>query len=394
MSHPNATAPTALPVRSEIEALVGRLHDHPAPLLSLYLDVHAGTDPNAPAQRADAALRALPLERDVRERLEARLVEALRGASEGTFAFFAAEDPDDLLETRLLRIPPPLPGGADPAAAHWGEAWTEPLELLLATEPPAVAVFADERRARLFVHDLGEVIEASAYVRALDPSGWRRFQEASTGMPGVPAGGGSGQDDFEARKEAWTQRFIASVMQQVEAAVAAREGARLVLLGETRRRRQLEDELSAPLEKALLASAPAPVDPDLEAARWSEPLSDLVRAALHEEDERHLDRLERDGVHGTGAVLLALQQGELAWVAVPADVDVDVVHCLGTDWLAADEEGARAVCPDGPIERAPLKRFLRAAARRGRADLRVLRGPDANELIARVGPLAGLPRRA
>lgn len=394
MSHPNASIPTILPLRAGIEALIGRLNDHPAPILSLYLDVHAGTDPNAPAQRADAALRTLPLERAVRERLEARLGEALRGASEGTVAFFATEDPDDLLDTRLLRLAPPLPGGADPAAAHWGDAWTEPLELLLATEPPVVAVFADERRARVFVHDLGEVTEASAYVRALDPSGWRRYQEAETGMPGVPASGGSGQDDFEARKEAWTQRFLASVVQQVEATVAARAGARLALLGATRRRRQLEEALSAPLRTALLTSAPAPADPDLDVAHWSEPLSDLVRAALHEEDERHLDQLERDGVTGTGAVLAGLQQGELAWVAVPADVDVDVVHCLGTDWLAEDEPGARAVCPDGPIERVPLKSYLRTVARRGRAEVRILRGPDAHELMARVGPLAGLPRRA
>jgi len=80
-------------------------------------------------------------------------------------------------------------------------------------------------------------------------------------------------------------------------------------------------------------------------------------------------------------------------VAVPADVDVDVVRCLNADWLAQDEDGLRDVCPDGPIARAPLKEHLLAAVKRGRARLRVLRGPDADRMVERVGPLAGLPRR-
>lgn len=394
MSHLDATLPTEHPIRSDIEALIERLEAATAPVVSLYLDVHADSDPNAPAQRADAALRDLPLERDVRERIESRLSETLRRAGEGTLCFFAAEDPDQLLETVLLRVAPPLPGGADPAAARRGTPWTAPLALSLASDPPVVAVFADARRARVFVYDLGEVVEASAYVRALDPSGWRRYQEAETGMPGTPARGGSGRDDFEARKEAWTRRFVDDVMERVGATVAAREGARLVLLGEPRQRRQLEEALPAPLEATLLASTSVPADPDLDVARWRDPLAELVRDALHAEDAETLERLEEHGVAGTEAVLNALQLGELKLVAVPVDADVDVVHCIGTDWLAEDERAARTVCPDGPIERAPLKRFLLDVARKGRAQVRVMRGEAADRLTTRLGPIAGLPRRS
>lgn len=385
---------TVLPARREVEDLVARVREADQPVVSLYLDVHAGTDPAAPAQRADAALRTLPLERATRERLERRIHEVLRDVGEGTLAYVAAADPSELEEIRLLRVAPPIPGGAKEAAVRWGDAWTAPLQLLLASEAPIVAAFADERRARVFVLDLGEVSEAAAYVRALDPTGWRRYAEHSTGMPGTPARGGSGQDAFEDRKDAWTSRFVDDVAEQLSSAVAAREGARLVLLGESRRVRQLEEALSEPMKKVLLATGPAPADPDLGTTRWAEPLAEFVRDALHDEDERLLDRLAEQGVTGTGPTLDALQKGELALVAVPADVDVEIVRCLEADWLAEDDHAAGLVCPDGPIERAPLKDHLLTAAKRGRARLRVLRGPDAESLTERIGPLAGLPRRA
>ncbi len=393
MSDARTPETTPLPVRRELEELLDRLESQDAPLLSLYLDVHAGTDPNAPAQRADAVLRELSLDRSVRERLERHIETTLRDVGEGTLALFASEDPDAFTVHRQVRVAPPLPGGARQAAARWGEPWIAPLELLLAAEQPVVAVFADERRARLFVQDLGEVIEAAAYVRAMDPSDWRQYAEHETGMPGQPARGGSGMDDFDDRKEEWTAKFVRHVASQIEIAVGARDGARLVLLGEKRRVNQLEDALSEPMKRTLLATGPAPVDPDLGPARWREPLADVVRGALHDEDEERLARLERDGVTGVGPTLDALQRAELELVAVPADVDVDVVHCLGTDWIAENEEAARRVCPDGPIERAPLKRFLTPIARSGRARIRILRGVDADALLERIGPMAGLPRR-
>ncbi len=393
MSDAHAPETTVLPVRRELEDLLGRLKEQDAPMASLYLDVHADTDPNAPAQRADAALRELPLDRPVRERLERHVETALRDVGEGTLVLFATEDPDAFSVHRLLRVAPPLPGGARQAAARWGQPWIAPLELLLASEQPVVSVFADERRARLFVQDVGEVTEAAAYVRAMDPTDWRQYAEHETGMPGRPARGGSGMDDFEDRKEEWTAKFVRHVASQIEIAVGAREGARLVLLGEKRRVNQLQDALSEPMKKRVLATGPALVDPDLGPARWREPLAAFIRDALHDEDEARLERLERDGVTGVGATLDALQRAELELVAVPADVDVDVVHCLGTDWIAENEAGARTVCPDGPIERAPLKRFLATIARSGRARIRILRGVDADALLERIGPMAGLPRR-
>lgn len=384
----------ALPVRRELEDLAANLREQGGPVLSLYLDVHAGSDPKAPAQRADAALRRLPLDRAVRERLEQHVLFLLRDAGEGTLVAFAAEDPTEFAAHRLLHVPPPLPGGARDAAAHWGDPWLSPLELLLANEPPVVATFVDERRARLFVQDLGEATEASSYVRALDTEAWRRYAEHSTGMPGRPARGGSGMDAFDAREEAWTARFVRDLVGQVGDAVAAREGARLVLVGESRRIAQVEEALPAHLREVLLARGPAPADPDLDASRWRDPLTEMVRAALHDEDEAYLARLAEDGLTGTGLVLDALQRGELELVVVPADDDVEVVRCLGSGWMAADEASVRQVCPDDPIERVALKERILEASRAGRARLRILRGVDARRLQEQIGPVAGLPRRA
>jgi hypothetical protein len=390
---PNPAANATHPARREIQDLRDRLAAIDRPVLSLYLDVHADTDPNAPAQRADAALRELPLDRDVRERLERRVQTALREVGEGTLLYVADAEADGLQEAQLLRVAPPLPGGRHEAAARWGAPWLAPLDLLLAAEAPVVAAFADERRARVFVQDLGVVTEASAFVRSLDPSAWGRKAEHATGMPGRPARGGSGKDDFEARKEAWTARFVDEVAGELEAAVAAHERTRLVLLGEPKRVAQLEEALSKPVQERLLAKGPAPVDPDLGPARWSDPLATFVREKLHDEDEERLERLARDGVTGLGATLDPLQRGQLELVAVHADVDVDVVRCQDSGWLAEDEDHVRLVCPDGPIVREPLKEHLLEAVQRGRAQLRVLRGPDADALLERVGPIAGLPRR-
>ena len=385
--------PQAQPARRDLLDLLKRLDAHEGALATLILDVHSENDPNAPAQRADAALRELSLERDVRERLERQVHERLRSAGEGVLVLYLDPDREEPVGERLLRVAPPLPGGASQAAAWWGPPVTSPVQLLLASRSPLVAAFVDERRARLFVVDLGEAVEAAAYVRALDTEGWRRFGEHSTGMPGRPARGGAGMDDFEARKDVWTARFVSELAERLQIAIGTDPNARLALIGETRRTKQLEEALSAPARERILMRAPAPADPDLPTPKWAGPLTDLVSGARRDEDRTLLDRLEQEGVSGPGPTLEALQEGRLRTLVAPVEDDLEIVRCLDAGWIAPDEASARAVCPDGPIERAWLRDRLYPLLQAGRTELRLLRGETGREATRRFGPVAGLPRR-
>ena len=76
-----------VPIRSTLEAWLDDVRARPAPTVTLYLDVHAGEDPRAPAQRADAALRTTDLAREEREAVLRHLNEVLRDASEGHLAY-------------------------------------------------------------------------------------------------------------------------------------------------------------------------------------------------------------------------------------------------------------------------------------------------------------------
>ncbi len=388
-----APVPQEQPARRDLLDLLKRLDAHEGSLATVILDVHAGDDPNAPAQRADAALRGLSLERERRERLERQVRERLRSAGEGVLVLFLDPARDEPVGERLLRVAPPLPGGTAQAAAWWGPPVTSPLRLLLASRSPLVAAFVDERRARLFVVDLGEAIEAGAYVRAIDTDAWRRYGEHSTGMPGRPARGGAGMDDFEARKDAWTARFVAELAERLQIAVGTDPNARLALIGEPRRTKQLEEALSVPARERILTRAPAPADPDLPTPRWAGPLTELVAEARQAEDRALLERLEQEGVSGPGPTLEALQEGRLHTLVAPVEDDLEIVRCLEPGWIAPDEASARAVCPDGPIERAWLRDRLYELLQSGRADLRLLHGDAGREASRRFGPVAGLPRR-
>ena len=385
-----------VPIRSTLEAWLDDVRARPTPTVTLYLDVHAGEDPRAPAQRADAALRATDLVREEREAVLRHLNEVLRDASEGHLAYAtgpgSAASGDADPAWAFVRAAPPLPGGAVEAAVRHGRPWTAPIELLLATQAPVVATYADAKRARLFVADLGEVVEAASYVHALDPTGWRRYAEHATGMPGRPARGGSGSDAFAARTAAWTADFVRDVVAQVDAALRTRPGARLALVGDAPRVAQLEEALPPQARRAVLLRGTAPADPDLPPSAWEAPLLARIADARRREDDALVQRLAADGVVGVGPVLHALVDQELAVVAVPAHVDVDVVHCLDDGWLAEDELAARRVCPDGPVEWAPLKTFLLDAAKRGRADVRVVGGDAGRRLADVAGAVAGLPR--
>jgi|GEM_PF-1616842 len=377
--------------RTRIQGLLRTLQHRDDPFVTLLLETRIGNDAGGPFQRAEASLRGLSLDRALREELERKLQTTLREAHEGYLAWFASTEQDETFAVPL-RTAPAIPGGRQEAVARLGAPWLTPLSLLLAAEPPVVAVFADERRARVFVHDLGEVHEVASYVRALDPTGWRQYAEHSTGMPGRPARGGTGRDDFEKRTEVWSDRFLKGVINQVEIAIRQDGQSQLALFGDAQRVVRLEAALPQHLHRHVLLRGPMPADPDLGVEQLEPALRERIAEARIAEEDRLVDRTLREGIHGVGPVLHGLIDGEVSEVVLPADVDIDIVHCLGTDWIAEDEDAARRVCPESPIEWAPLKSFIEVTAKKGAARIRLVHGAAADELLAHVGPVAGIRR--
>lgn len=391
-------ATEVLPFRDGVRAMLDRVEAHGGPIVSLYLDVHADTDPNAPPQRTDAALRQLALDRRDRERLEDAILEAMKDVGEGYFVLFSALDPDELFEHRLLRVAPPLPGGEQEALARLGRPLTAPLRLLLASEPAAVIAYVDERRARIFELDVGDVREISSSVRALNSEEWRNYRHKSTGDPGQigrPGMGraGSGRDEFEARVDAWTTRFTKALADRLADEVGRREDAQLVLLGEPGRTEQVQEALPAHLKETHLSGGAAVADPDQAVGIWARPLHQRVAELRVQQEEPLMAELENRSFETLGETLDALQKGLLERVAVPVDFDVEVIHCLENGWIAETEEQLREICEDGPIERLSLKERLAEAARQVGAEVTLLRGPGAEKIQNDYGGIAGLPRR-
>lgn len=391
-------ATEVLTFREGVRDMIERVEAHGDDVVSLYLDVHADTDPNAPGQRADAALRELSLAREDRERLEERILLALRDVGEGHLALFSAVDPDELFDYRLLRVAPPLPGGRKEALARVGAPLTSPLRLLLSSERPAVVTYVDERRARIFEVDVGDVTETASSVRVLNSDEWRDYSHKSTGDPGLigrPGVGraGSGRDEFEARVEAWTTRFTKALAERLADEVAARDGAQLVLLGEPGRAEQLGDALPIHLKESHVRGGGAVADPDQPLGIWARPLFERVTELRVEGEEPIMGLIADRAFETLDETLDALQKGLLAKVAVPVDFDVEVMHCLENGWIAEHEEGLREVCGDGPIERTFLKERLAEVAKGVGTEVVLLRGPAGERVQNEFGGAAGLPRR-
>ena len=394
----DARVPTTevLSFRDDVKAFLDRAKNFDGPVVSLYVDAHAEDDPKAPAQRVDAALRELPLERRDRERLEDRIQEELREQSEAHVVLFAAEDPEELFEFRTFRLPPPLPGGRKDALSRHGEALTAPVELLLDSIEPVIVTYVDERRARIFVVDVGDVQETASSVRALNEEEWRNYQQKpTTGDPTSASGrAGSGKDEFDARAEAWTVRFTKALGERLADEVARRDGARLAILGETRRAEQVHEALPQHLKDTLAIGGPAPADPDQPVTIWARPLADRVSELLLQEEEEHLRRFEDVGTSTLAETLDNAQKGLLDRVAAPVDTDVEVLRCLENGWLAVRAEDLRDICGAGPTERVWLKEHLLEAVQKGGARLILLRGEEAGERVSEnFGGLAGVPRR-
>ncbi|WP_147372607.1 VLRF1 family aeRF1-type release factor, partial [Calidithermus terrae] len=209
---------------------------HPAPVLSLYVDINPanpGNSGKAYLIRAKEAARALEVPGKVLD----QALGAMERLPEGRLrAVFAGED---WLEAYDLQTELPLPGGVE---ARWGEPYLTPLMYALDEYERYAVVLVDQEKWRLFEVHMGKIEELEGAFRAVATNEWRELGEDATAAGGRSAGpgavghvgravGGSGKDNFNERMGEWTERFFKEMAQHLVEAMRTRGIEQLILMG-------------------------------------------------------------------------------------------------------------------------------------------------------------------
>jgi peptide subunit release factor 1 (eRF1) len=379
-----------------IRALGEELAMHPGPVVSLYLDVNRARPDNARkayALRARAAMDRLGLPKRISRSLTARL-KMLQGIPEArTLVVFAGTEPEGFFESYALRPELPLVEAEGGVVARCGEAYLAPLLLALREGQRYLVLLLAKDRVRLFVYHLDEAVELDAFVQPLDASGWRPLREHSTGMPGVPARGGSGKDLFEKRVADWRRRFQLEVSRRLDGVLnSLGDDVRIVLLGQAPELATFEAALPPALQALVVERRAAPSNPDAPVSELEPLLAEAVDGIEAEAGRALLDRVEQTGVRGFGPTLEALEEGRVYVLAVPWRMRRRVFRCRVSGRVAPTLADAQRLCPDDVVDDVALADALPELADRHAIRLVLVRGENEARLQAAFDGLAGLTR--
>lgn len=379
-----------------IRALQTDIAPHPAPVLSLYLDVDPSRPENARkayALRARAAMEGLGLSKHYTRELVGRLRRDHGIPDARTLVVFAGDDLDRFFETYAIRPEIPLVEARSGVVARWGEPYVAPLLLAVHEHQRYLALLLGSEHVRSFELYLGELEERDAFVQPLDSSGWRPLQEHSTGMPGVPARGGSGKDLFEKRVADWRRRFHLDVAREVDAALGSLGAdTRLILMGLEPEVNAFESALPAALQALVVARLPAPPNPAAPATELGPLLAAAIERVEAEAGAALLDRIQERGVWGFGPTLEAVEEGRVHLLAVPWRMSATVLRCGRAGRVAASREEIERLCPGETAHEGLLADVLPALVERHGMRLAVMKGANETRLLEAFDGLAGLTR--
>lgn len=365
-----------------------------APVLSLYLDVNPAKPENgggAPIIRAKEAIKAAQVPKDLAARLTHRLEEEYGVAPQArTLVVFAGEDPDRLYETYPLQLELELPGN-DGVLARWGEPHVTPLMQAFDDNPRSGIVFVDQERWRYFEVFMGEIEERQDAFLALDTSDWRERGGKST-EPGVPARGGSAEDQYGKRKDAWTHRFYNQAAELLADTIREGEVEQLVLIGPSQRTQEFLEALPQQVRELVIDQLPQPANPNANAAAILELAQPALERGEEARERRLLERLAEGGISGVARVLTALQEGRLQILVTTREFDHTVYACSEGGRLTADAAAAERECLEGRYEIGSLRERLPDLAAAYGARLTYLRGGAAAQLSNQHGGIAGIAR--
>lgn len=379
-----------------IRALGATIATHPSPILSLYLNVNPSRPENARkayALRARAAMDALGVPKRASRRLAQRVSQDRGIPAARTLVVFAGTGKSDFFESYALRPELPLVEAGGGVVARWGEPYLAPLLLAAEESQRYLTLLLASHRVRIFQVVQDEAAELDAFVQPLDASDWRPLREHATGMPGVPARGGSGKDLFEKRVADWHRRFHNDVARHLEEVLAGLGGeTRLILMGQPQEIAPFETALPPALQALVVERLPAPPNPD---APVSELEPQLAAATLRIETAAGsdlLDRIREGGVWGFGPTLEAVEEGRVRVLAVPWHMDARVFRCRNSGRITATTDAAEQLCPGDAPDETALADVLPTLTSRHAIKLAVLHGDNETRLTRDFDGLAGLTR--
>lgn len=378
-----------------IRSLRERLAPYGDQVVSLYLDVNPASPDNqrkAWSLRARAALEALDLPKEASRRIAERLRQEVGMPDARTLAVFTHVDDEDLyesLEVDESLAPVEAAGGA---LARWGKPFLAPLELTTLRRRPSVALLLGKERIRRFLVNRSAVDELPAAIQPRDESAWREMTEASVGMPGVVARGGSGKDLYERRTADWESRFRKVVAAGTPELLEAHDAVRIVLMGREPDVSAFESELDDATRARVGARVSLPPDPDAPAPALADALLAAVARAEEAEVDQLLDHARERGVWGLDTTLRAVDEGRVRMLIVPDVPYQTVFQCAGSGRVLASRAAASAVCPGEEIDEVPLADTLPELASKYGLELAFARGAADERLTSTCEGMAGLVR--
>ena len=379
-----------------IHALQTQVATHPAPVLSLYLNVNPARPENARkayALRARAAMERLGVDKHTARQIVTRLRQDHGMPDARTLVVFAGDEPRAFFESYAIRPEIALVEAGDGVVARWGEPYVAPLLLTVQEHRRYLVVLLASDHVRLFELYLDEVAELDGLVQPLDDSGWRPMREHATGMPGVPARGGSGKDLYDKRVADWRRRFHLDVVRHLDRTLDALGGdPRLLLMGQGPEVSAFEGVLPPTLQARVVDRLAAPPNADAPASEL-EPLFFAALQTVEQGAERALlERIQEKGVWGFGSTLEAVREGRIHLLAVPWRMRATVFHVGGGESVAPSRAEAARHAPDQPVLETPLADVLPALLARHNMQLAVMHGDNEARLFESFDGLAGLAR--
>ena len=382
------------PARARIGRVLHDLKRFDPPWITMVVPRHAGTDAGVPDARIDEALRTLNLPDDARRTVKRRALESVRAVHEQWAVVYASED-GAVVRTVGLKVAPPLPDEDPASRVRHGDAWTAPLDAMLAFDRPTIAVWATDTKARFFAVDFGEATELAGFVGDINRESWRPYSESSTGMPGEPARGGSGMDDVQDRTDDWVRRLGRLLLDEVHDALRPYRHAHWVLLADRQTAARLEANMTPELARSYLGSAGTPGPLGVPDNRFVNAVVEATTATLEASQRRWLQAPEHDSelVTDLEAILGALDRDRVDTLALATRLSPNGVRDLSSGRVHGSMTQLRRENDAGlPTSLVAMSDVWPSRLKDAGVNVWLLRG-EAEQALLEHGPVAARLRR-
>jgi hypothetical protein len=338
----------------------------------------------AVALRVKAALQDVEVPGVVVGKVLEKLAELPRGRTQIVVAG------GDFVESWSVQVELPLVDGLE---VRYGPLYLAPLLYALDEFERFGVVLIGPDKARLFEVFMGEVEELPGAFQMYDSREWKHLTAGSVGRRSstplrMRSGGGNDKDHYQARLEAWSQRFYKRLEQELEEWAEVRGINRLVLLGAASDTEALASALPRALHERVAARLPGSLKHTSVASVLRAVAPEIARYECQRE-KALVKSVAEAGVGGPDQVLQLLQQGRLRTVVAPWRTRLEVYQSQDGSVFPSQAQAPRH---NQAVKAVMLKHVLPELAIAKRTRLAFVRGEAEAQLVEQFGGLGGLER--